>query len=223
MVSANTLRRRVGDFEVNDWIMDSGAFTQVVMQGGFQQTPEEYADHIHRWRSCGNLLAAVTQDYMCEDVALEATGLSLQDHQRLTVKRYRKIRQLVDPDVYVMPVLQGFAPEEYVACLYLYGDSIPDGSWVGVGSVCKRNTSVAEIEDVLGAIKSSRPDLRLHGFGIKLTALTSAFVYDSLYSSDSMAWSYAARREGRDSNDWREAKMYSAKVARLPQQLDLLR
>lgn len=87
--------------------------------------------------------------------------------------------------------------------------------WVGVGSVCKRNTNVAEIERILSAIKAERPDLRLHGFGLKITALGSPLVRSLLHSSDSMAWSRAARAEGRNANDWREAKAYEQKVCNL--------
>jgi hypothetical protein len=34
-----------------------------------------------------------------------------------------------------------------------------------------------------------------------------------------MAWSYAARREGRNGNDWREAKAYTASVESAPVQM----
>jgi hypothetical protein len=80
--------------------------------------------------------------------------------------------------------------------------------WVGVGSVCKRNTNIMAIWMVLDAIKDVRPDLRLHGFGLKKTSLQEPIIRDLLYSADSMAWSFAARREGRNANDWREAKAF---------------
>ena len=84
---------------------------------------------------------------------------------------------------------------------------------MGVGSVCKRNGHPRQIEDVLLAIKSERPDLRLHGFGIKLTALSSVTVRSLLHSADSMAWSYAGRRKGDGSkHDPRLALAYAAKV-----------
>jgi hypothetical protein len=58
--------------------------------------------------------------------------------------------------------------------------------------------------------------LRLHGFGLKLTALSSSVVRGCLYSADSMAWSYAARRQGRDVNDWNEARLFVQRVASQP-------
>jgi hypothetical protein len=59
-------------------------------------------------------------------------------------------------------------------------------SWVGVGSVCKRNGNPDQIEDILLAIKALRPDLRLHGFGINFHALQSPTVRELLHSSDSI-------------------------------------
>jgi hypothetical protein len=47
--------------------------------------------------------------------------------------------------------------------------------------------------DILRSVRNKRPDLRLHGFGLKLTSLESREVRENLYSSDSMAWSFPAR------------------------------
>ena len=59
---------------------------------------------------------------------------------------------------------------------------------------------------MLSLIQEARPDLRLHGFGLKATALEFAPIREMLHTADSMAWSFAARKQGRDGNDWREAK-----------------
>jgi len=82
-------------------------------------------------------------------------------------------------------------------------------AWVGVGSVCKRNGNIQAIESVLLAIHAERPDLLLHGFGLKTTALSSGLVQELLHTADSMAWSFAARMAGRNANNWREAKLWS--------------
>lgn len=184
--------------------MDSGAFSIIAKHGGYPHPPSEYAAYIRRWASCGNLLAAVTQDYMCEPEMLARTGLTIPDHQRLTVERYDALIA-EDTGVYIMPVLQGYAPADYVTHVRQYGERLAPGAWVGVGSVCKRNSNPSAIVAVLHAIKQERPDLLLHGFGVKATALGNSFVARNLYSADSMAWSFAARRAGRNGNDWREA------------------
>ena len=102
----------------------------------------------------------------------------------------------------------------------MYENLLEQGAWVGVGSVCKRNSRVVQVELVLEAIACERPDLLLHGFGLKKTALQSPIVNELLYSSDSMAWSSAARKQGRNANDWHEAENYmkSIEALEMPEQ-----
>lgn len=222
-ISVNRLRGRKGPFEVSDWIMDSGAFTEISTHGQYRHSVAEYADHIRRWRFNGRLLAAVAQDWMCEPFILARTGLSVQQHQQLTVERYDALIA-EDTGVYILPVLQGFAPSDYVDHMRLYGDRLQIGQWVGVGSVCKRNGDPNQVAAVLLAIKKERPDLMLHGFGLKTTALANPLVRNLLHSADSMAWSFSARKQGRNANDWREAKAWTASITSRPVQhvLDLL-
>ena len=214
-ISVNRLVNRKSDFAVHEWILDSGAFSQIYTAG--QHIPvEEYAEHIKRWSRCGNMIAAVTQDYMCEPFILGKTGRTILEHQQMTIDRYKQLFELVD-DVYIMPVLQGYHEDDYMRHIDMYGDLLKPGMWVGVGSVCKRNTNPAGIIEVLYAIKKARPDLRLHGFGLKVTALMNGTIRGLLHSADSMAWSYAARREGRNANDWREAMRYKEKIENMGQ------
>lgn len=216
-VSVNRLRGRKGAFAVGDWIMDSGAFTEISTHGFYRHTVSEYANEIRRWKNNGNLLAAVSQDWMCEAHILAKTGLSIREHQRLTVERYDALIA-EDAGVYILPVLQGFEPGDYVRHLGVYGERLAHGAWVGVGSICKRNGDPRAIAAVLLAIKTSRPDLRLHGFGLKTTALAHPLVRSLLETADSMAWSFAARREGRNPNDWREAERWTSAITRRPWQ-----
>lgn len=223
MISVNRLWDRVSDFAVGPWLMDSGAFSELAIHGRYrpERSVAAYARQIRRWSQCGNLLAAVAQDYMCEPFMIEKTGLSVAEHQRLTVERYDALTACDTNGVYVMPVLQGYSPGDYAGHIERYGDRLKQGMWVGVGSVCKRNASPSSVAVVLEAIKSRRPDLRLHGFGLKLTALQIAGVRDLLYSADSMAWSFAARMRGGGGNDWREAVRFSRRVDEMPVQMGL--
>lgn len=211
-ISVNTLRARRSAFPVGDWIMDSGAFSTIMKHGGYPSSPAEYAAEIRRWAGNGRLLAAVSQDFMCEKHMLERTGLSVEEHQRLTIERYDQLVAEDTAGVYIMPVLQGYAPIEYVRHVRAYGARLKPGMWVGVGSVCKRNGDMCAIWRVLDSIKDERPDLRLHGFGLKTTSLSSPIIRGLLESADSMAWSFAARRQGRNPNDWREARDFIDKV-----------
>ena len=158
---------------------------------------------------------------MCESVMLARTGLTIADHQRLTIERYDAIKASGTAGVYLMPVLQGYPPADYVGHIRQYGSRLKRRAWVGVGSVCKRNADPAAVEEVLLAIKRERPDLRLHGFGLKITALASGLVRKLLFSAASMAWSYAARKQGRDGNSWREARSLGRRVQTMPVQHSL--
>lgn len=225
-ISVNRLRKRKGPFAVGDWIMDSGAFSEISTHGRYRHDVAEHAAEIRRWKDNGNLLAAVSQDWMCEPWILAKTGLTVERHQQLTVERYDALLA-EDTGVYILPVLQGYAPAEYVHHIRMYGDRLAHGAWVGVGSVCKRNGDPHAIAAVLIAIKAERPDLRLHGFGLKTTALSSEFIRSQLETADSMAWSFNARKNGRNANCWREAMRWTSSVLTLPQlpqlNLDLCR
>tara|TARA_R110000782_G_scaffold12895_4_gene38139 strand:- start:5394 stop:6287 length:894 start_codon:yes stop_codon:yes gene_type:complete len=260
-VSINRLRDRKSDFEVGDWILDSGAFTELTRTGYFRSSVAEYAAQIARWSRCGRLLAACSQDYMCEPFMFEGQqseaewreemifegaspawfdsnefefdSFGVADHQSMTVERFGQLVSAVRSlgcQTYVMPVLQGYAPADYVTIIDLYEEAghLPFGAWVGVGSVCKRNSNADSIVEVLEAIRSRRPDLRLHGFGLKQTALENPRVVQLLSTSDSMAWSDAARKmrnrkrkagwspervaELPSQNDWRTAAAYESEV-----------
>jgi hypothetical protein len=50
---------------------------------------------------------------MCEPFILHKTGLTIEDHQKITVDL---------TNVYVMPVLQGYSPRSYAAHVDCYGE-----------------------------------------------------------------------------------------------------
>lgn len=207
-------KNRRSDIRANCWIMDSGAFRELEMYGKFCISVEQYASEIKRWSQFRGFELAVTQDYMCEPFMVARTGLTVAEHQRLTIQRYDALAKLVGADV-LLPVLQGYAPVDYVRHLAAYGDRLTPCMRVGVGSVCKRNSNPQSILDVLEAINIVRPDLRLHGFGLKKTALENALVCNLLYSADSMAWSLAARRNNGNTNGLYEAITYADQVEKI--------
>lgn len=217
-ISINRVRGRQKPVPAKRWIMDSGAFTEITTHGRYRHGVEEYAAEVSRLAAINpGLEAIVAQDYMCEPWVLKITGMTVTQHQRLTIARYDLLSALVK-DVYVMPVLQGYTIPDYLSHLRQYGDRLALGAYVGVGSVCKRNGDVRQIEAILMSIKQERSDLRLHGFGLKTTALRSAIVRELLESADSMAWSFAARKQGRDGNSWHEAARFVSIIEGLPVQ-----
>jgi len=193
-------------------LLDSRAFSEIAKRGYYRHSVEDHAAMIRYCCTIADVEIAVAQDFMCEDVILQKTALSVFDHQNMTITRYDEL-VAQDLPVPVMPVLQGYSAGEYIAHIRQYGNRLKPGMWVGVGSVCKRNANPMSIFMVLSAINHFRPDLRLHGFGVKLTALEWPEIREMLYSADSTAWSAAARHEGRNQNDWREAAAYAARIA----------
>jgi len=212
-ISVNRLRGRRKRVACPRVLVDSGAFTELDRFGRYRHGVREYADEIARLHAEGvvEIEAAVAQDFMCEPFMLAKTGMAVGDHQRMTIERFDSIMDLAPP-VAIMPVLQGFAIEDYLRHLEAYGDRLKPSAWVGVGSVCKRQGDPRAIVAVLQAIHRARPDLRLHGFGVKTTALLHPGVRELLWSADSMAWSFAARKQGRNANDWREAATFTNRI-----------
>jgi hypothetical protein len=200
-------------------LLDSQAFRVLELHGDHQLSPVQYAQAIQRACQLCPDVVAVTQDYMCEQYIFDCrerlTGrrYTIAEHQQQTIERYDAIRAALDPSIELMPVLQGYQPAEYRQHILDYGARLAPGAWVGVGSVCKRNGDPNAIRDVLHVISSARHDLRLHGFGVKLTSLASPTVRRLLYSADSMAWSYSARKQGRNGNDYREAIAFARRCA----------
>lgn len=221
-ISINRLRGRKKPVICADVLVDSGAFTELNLYGSYRHSVDVYAAELSRLHTEGvvNITAAVAQDYMCEPFILEKTGLSISDHHRLTIDRYDALVRNLDArfdgacPFHVMPVLQGFAPQDYVNHIRQYGRRLPVGCWVGVGSVCKRQGDPRAIVSVLSAIKRERPDLRLHGFGVKKTALTHPYIRSLLSTADSMAWSFAARKRGGDANNYLEALAFAGEINR---------
>lgn len=191
-------RRRLTGFKTlpkarGIWALDSGGFTELNMHGEWQVTPQEYVDDVLRFDAeVGNMLWAAPQDWMCEPWVTEKTGLTVERHQRLTVENFLTLRELA-PDINFAPVLQGYTIGEYVECYRMYEDAginLRTEPRVAIGSVCRRQKDggVNSIIEVF-----AEEGLKLHAFGYKLTGLPK--VSHLLASSDSMAWSYAARRQ----------------------------
>jgi hypothetical protein len=187
------------------WALDSGGFSELRRCGpscagnsgrhvghGWRLAPEQYATGVRRLqRGIGRLMWAAPQDWMVEPDLLQATGLNVEGHQRLTVDNFTALRAL-GPDLPIIPVLQGWTPGDYLRCVGLYqraGVDLRACPVVGVGSVCRRQNTAA-MDRVIEAI--STLGVPLHGFGVKRTGL--ARFGGHLASADSMAWSFAARR-----------------------------
>jgi len=178
------------------WALDSGAFTELSRHGTWDHGPtiRQYAERIRRYRDdIGYLAWAAPQDWMCEPGITSRTGLTVADHQRRTIDSVLALRA-ADPGLPVIPVLQGWTVTDYLRCTDAYsraGIDLRAEPFVGLGSVCRRLATTA-IDPIIRALYA-HGITRLHGFGVKLHGLLACG--HLLASADSMAWSYAARRQ----------------------------
>jgi hypothetical protein len=175
-----------------NWSLDSGGFTQLSMFGGWTITASEYANAVRRYKDeIGMMDWASQQDWMCEDAMLAKTGLSIEKHQELTVNNYLDL-QMIAEDLPIVPVIQGQTLDQYRRHVDMFtkaGIDLFSKDVVGIGSVCRRQ-STNEIKSIVQPL--TLDGLKLHGFGMKRTGLRQ--VGHAMTSSDSMAWSFTARR-----------------------------
>jgi hypothetical protein len=114
-------------------------------------TVRQYAAEVRRYRDeIGFLGWAAPLDLPCEEVALRATGLSVLEHQSITLANYVEFRSLA-PDLPIIPVLQGWAMGDYFRHVDMYAR-------YGIGSVCRRQNAESAL---LG--KSGRDAARAMG------------------------------------------------------------
>lgn len=180
---------------IGRWALDSGGFTELAMFAGWQTSKEQYAEEVVCYQEeIRNMDFASIQDWMCEPVMIERTGLSVRGHQERTVQSLIDLQALA-PGVPWCPVIQGFSVDEYLECVELYGSAGIDLSQfdrVGVGSVCRRQAT-REAVDIFSALRVF--GLKLHGFGLKAGFIKTA-VACKVESSDSLSWSKQARSQG---------------------------
>ena len=216
---------------IGPWALDSGGFTELNLHGTWTLSPADYVTVVRRYRDeIGQLAWAAPQDWMCEPLVREKTGLSVKQHQDLTIENLLHLRALA-PDLPIVPVLQGWAPDDYMRHVEAYEDAgvfLNREQLVGLGSVCRRS-HLGVAETIVRRLHGA--GIRLHGFGLKITA--GERMRDAIVSCDSLAWSITARREAplpgcphkscancmKYALLWRER--YLAKMA-APQQMALL-
>jgi hypothetical protein len=127
---------------------------------------------------------------MTEQAVRARTGLSVIAHQHRTVANYLRLRDLA-ADLPFIPVIQGDTISDYHHCADLFervGVDLAAEPLIGVGSICRRQHS-PQVERIIRSLAAR--NLRLHGFGVKITGL--ARYADALVSSDSAAWSLRGR------------------------------
>lgn len=194
MVSHGRLRSRATlPRATAPWICDSRGFTELSQHGRWTIGARDYAFALRRYaEEIGQLQWASPQDWMVEDFILAKTGLTEAEHQNRTVESVLLLRELLGDAVHIIPVIQGRNLAGYLRCVALYaayGVDLATEPVVGIGSVCRRQ-STAAIGHIIEALADR--GIKLHGFGVKSEGLDR--YGPMLASADSFAWSYGARR-----------------------------
>lgn len=185
------------------WALDSGGFNEVTEHGGWSRiTEHEYLEFVARCDvEIGGMEWAAPMDWMMEDAALAATGLTGREHQQRSVDNYLRLVELwpefSDDTCPIVPVLQGDDRDgtTHTDCIDLYEAAgvdltSPDLPLVGLGSVCRLESS-DRIVELVESVAARLPDVGLHGFGVKARGLER--IGHLLASADSQAWSKGAR------------------------------
>lgn len=205
--------------------LDSGGFN--LMWGKARQGKQlEFDWSVDEYMSFAIQLPAdwfASMDYPCEP-ALVGDQAGVRRHVRKTVESYaegvRWIEDLTEEGYpwlghcrevsfcvprYV-PVIQGWAPEDYLGCVDLYEGRGVFDEWpdlVGIGSMCSRsrNTGEGGVLPILEALdRRLPPHVRWHLFGLKgdVLPIVAQRFGSRVASTDSMAWSSA------QDQDWKK-------------------
>jgi hypothetical protein len=205
------LDRRTGGYRrtfpeaVGRYAIDSGGFTELQKFGRWSITPAQYVAFLRRaWDETGPFDFAAPMDWMCEPAVINGghfarqqfagTKLPLKWHQRQTVRNFVQLRDLA-PDLPIIPVVQGWAEDDYLRCLDMYvsaGVDLAAYPIVGLGSMCRRQNT-AEAIDIIDSM-IDRGLRNLHGLGFKIEGLRNC--WHMLKTADSLSWSKDGRHGG---------------------------
>jgi hypothetical protein len=186
--------RKVTKFSVNkQWIMDSGAFQELYINGKYTYDINDYLEYVKKF----NPTVFVNMDYMCEPLMLRRINSTVRKNQLLTIDNHIKIKDKLDKENIkskFMGVIQGWELNDYLEHIDDYKSYGLMEEYMGIGSVCRR-TKLDNITSIIKSIKKKLPNVKLHGFGVKLHVFQLCpQTIKMLYSSDSSAWSYSGRK-----------------------------
>lgn len=173
------------------WVLDSGGFAELGKHGRWRHSAPQ---HVERVRAAieqiGPCDFAGQQDWTCGPSSIEASGLTVIEHQLRTVANYLELWELA-PEVPWLPTLQGWTAEDYERHVQFFEDEgvkLGELPLVGIGSIANRQHD-PEVGRIVRHVAAH--GLRLHGFGVKKQGL---LMYgDVLAAADSSTWTIAAR------------------------------
>jgi hypothetical protein len=185
--------RRLSLLEDMDACLDSAGFVAMRRYGQYNWSVDQYLDlcAAFPWRWFASMDFCVEQE-LCENRETVLDRISLTIAYLKRCRRAAEERGILD---HLMPVIQGWKPNDYARCLEKMPD-IEKCSVLGVGSVCRRPVHgtngvleiVERIDRELGSVKA-----KIHLFGVKSDAATKLRNHPRVVSFDSQAYGTRAR------------------------------
>lgn len=203
------LRKPVLTPGITNTAADCGGYVATLIWGDYRYSPQQYVDWLEkfgpRW--------AATMDYCCEnEITSGKVGVVGERQQRTTDMAHLFWQDYRDAPWAWVPTVHWWTVSDYVRHAQelrplicemkaYYGDQ--RAFRVGIGTLCKR-ASVAMVYEVVNAVAHELPDIGLHLWGVKLTALKSKLALPGVVSVDSAAWDLGGTAAGPAA--WVEAK-----------------
>lgn len=192
LINFMTKTNRPPNYHYENLFIDSGGFYSSMISGGYVKTDDEYLRYVESMMPQHFAL----RDYPCEPELMKKHGLTVKQNIHRTVANHLSLLDML-PNYCInaqpIPVIQGWDAADYLDCIDAFQDQGLMSNYMAIGSVCRR-TEVRNIRKIIITIRDAIPkSTKLHGFGIKLTAVKDLAIYNALYSVDSGAWDYQAR------------------------------
>jgi len=209
---------------VSSLSLDSGGFTAARRWGRYPFTPAAYACWARQTARDVPLDFVAVMDYACErDVCRDALATNAARISQTVANAVRCLE--ADPALPWLPVVQGYSPDDYLACARDYRERGLPLAYAGLGTVCGRPWR--EAAGLLDFLRRALPDTRWHVFGMDLRVLADPGARAVVRSWDSHAWNWPtgargdacrpARAGSESYSDYcgRLARAYQRRVGRL--------
>ncbi|WP_135830656.1 deazapurine DNA modification protein DpdA family protein [Halorussus halobius] len=169
----------------------------LVDSGGFQATtawdlsyPYSVRD-LFEWAAEIGADEVALPDFACEPELHDTTP---EERVTRTVEKHCQALDVFQAEPWpfeVLPVLQGWEPDDYRRCARLFErhDLVRDR--MAIGTVCKRDDP-SKIGEVLDACEDVLGYRRWHLFGLTLNGWKNSRLWGRFASSDTSAWNYRA-------------------------------
>jgi len=192
LVNYMTRMNKPPQYGYEELFIDSGGFSSSLLSGEYTKSDDEYLWHVEELQPDYFAL----RDYPCEPELLKQHGRTVEMHQEMTLEHHLQLLDKLDNyDITGdwVPVLQGWTLEEYLDCVDLFREHGLLCDYVAIGSVCRRG-SQNEIRRIISVVKHQIGGRRLHAFGLNVGVLRDPHLWSCVYSVDSGAFDYAARK-----------------------------